>query len=187
LPRYAVYIPFLSLLSHGLLHSIQISFAFSIMVALPCPLCDHSYTNHLVGSLLVSRHHVQYPASLGGPFVSTSTTTYRRSSMIPSTDILLIGDLVLDTWSNHVFHFRRAVPLSAQPHLLSHVTGSSIAEIVSAFPTCGGLYVSLRHILTPAWLIRSSDRYTASAQLVPKKHRPIVSTFLEPSIASAHS
>ncbi|KAI0270633.1 APC amino acid permease [Gloeopeniophorella convolvens] len=33
--------------------------------------------------------------------------------------------------------------------------GASIAEIVSAFPTCGGLY-------------------TASAQLVPKKHRPIV-------------
>ncbi|KAI0063327.1 APC amino acid permease [Artomyces pyxidatus] len=33
--------------------------------------------------------------------------------------------------------------------------GSSIAEIVSAFPTCGGLY-------------------TASAQLVPKRHRPIV-------------
>ncbi|KAL4253752.1 Amino Acid-Polyamine-Organocation Transporter [Abortiporus biennis] len=33
--------------------------------------------------------------------------------------------------------------------------GSSIAEIVSAFPTCGGLY-------------------TASAQLCPKKHRPIV-------------
>jgi hypothetical protein len=30
--------------------------------------------------------------------------------------------------------------------------GSSIAEIVSAFPTCGGLY-------------------TASAQLVPKQHR----------------
>ncbi|KAF8494443.1 amino acid permease [Russula emetica] len=34
---------------------------------------------------------------------------------------------------------------------------SSIAEIVSAFPTCG-----------------SCDRYTASAQLVPKRHRPIV-------------
>ena len=34
-------------------------------------------------------------------------------------------------------------------------TGSSIAEIVSAFPTCGGLY-------------------TASAQLCPRKHRPIV-------------
>ncbi|KAI0772450.1 APC amino acid permease [Trametes elegans] len=33
--------------------------------------------------------------------------------------------------------------------------GASIAEIVSAFPTCGGLY-------------------TASAQLVPRKHRPIV-------------
>lgn len=33
--------------------------------------------------------------------------------------------------------------------------GSSIAEIVSAFPTCGGLY-------------------TASAQLCPRKHRPIV-------------
>ncbi|KAI0327342.1 APC amino acid permease [Cubamyces sp. BRFM 1775] len=33
--------------------------------------------------------------------------------------------------------------------------GASIAEIVSAFPTCGGLY-------------------TASAQLVPKRHRPIV-------------
>ncbi|KAH9964971.1 amino acid/polyamine transporter I [Russula dissimulans] len=33
--------------------------------------------------------------------------------------------------------------------------GSSIAEIVSAFPTCGGLY-------------------TASSQLVPKRHRPIV-------------
>ncbi|KAL7278701.1 hypothetical protein ACG7TL_007703 [Trametes sanguinea] len=33
--------------------------------------------------------------------------------------------------------------------------GASIAEIVSAFPTCGGLY-------------------TASAQLVPKKHRAIV-------------
>ncbi|TFK48319.1 APC amino acid permease [Heliocybe sulcata] len=33
--------------------------------------------------------------------------------------------------------------------------GSSIAEIVSAFPTCGGLY-------------------TASAQLCPKKHRPVV-------------
>ncbi|EEB87772.1 hypothetical protein MPER_14741, partial [Moniliophthora perniciosa FA553] len=31
--------------------------------------------------------------------------------------------------------------------------GSSIAEIVSAYPTCGGLY-------------------TASAQLSPKKHRP---------------
>jgi len=33
--------------------------------------------------------------------------------------------------------------------------GASIAEIVSAFPTCGGLY-------------------TASAQLCPRKHRPIV-------------
>lgn len=145
------------------------------------------YTNQSVGSLLVSRYHVQYPVALGGAFVSTSTSTYRRSSMIPSTDVLLIGDLVLDPWSNHVLHFRWVVPLSAPPYSLSHVTGSSIAEIVSAFPTCGGLYVSLRHILTSPWLIRSSDRYTASAQLVPKKHRPIVSTFLEPSIASAHS
>jgi amino acid transporter len=38
------------------------------------------------------------------------------------------------------------------PHLPA---GSSIAEIVSAFPTCGGLY-------------------TASAQLCPRKRRPIV-------------
>ena len=154
--------------------------------ALPYILCDHSYTNHLIGSLLVSRHHVQYPAALGGPFVSTSTNTYRRSSMIPSIGVL-IGDLVLDSWSNHVFHFRWVVPLSAPPYPPSLVTGSSIAEIVSAFPTCGGLCVSLRHILAPVRLIRSSDRYTASAQLVPKKHRPIVSTFLDrPSRARTH-
>ena len=49
---------------------------------------------------------------------------------------------------------------SLQPHHIWKVTpqlstGSSIAEIVSAFPTCGGLY-------------------TASAQLCPRKHRPIV-------------
>lgn len=34
--------------------------------------------------------------------------------------------------------------------------GASIAEIVSAFPTCGGMY-------------------TAAGRLVPPKHRPIVS------------
>jgi len=114
--------------------------------ALSYLLCDHSYTNtnHPIGSLLVSRHHVQYPAALGGPFVSMSTNTYRRASMIPSIGVLLIGDLVLDSWSNHVFHFRWVVSFSAPPYSLSHVTGSSIAEIVSAFPTCGGLCVSLR-------------------------------------------
>ena len=37
----------------------------------------------------------------------------------------------------------------------SFCVGTSIAEIVSAFPTCGGLY-------------------TASAQLCPRQHRPIV-------------
>lgn len=43
------------------------------------------------------------------------------------------------------------------------------------------------HILAPVRLIRSSDRYTASAQLVPKRHRPIVSTFSDhPSRARTH-
>ena len=164
----------------------RLALPLALWCALPYLLCDHSYTNYLIGSLLFSRHHVQYPAALGGPFVSTSTNTY-SSSMIPSIGVLLIGDLVLDSWSNHVFHFRWAVPLSAPPYPLSLVTGSSIAEIVSAFPTCGGLCVSLRHILAPVRLIRSSDRYTASAQLVPKKHRPIVSTFSDrPSRARTH-
>lgn len=43
--------------------------------------------------------------------------------------------------------------------LIFYATGSSIAEIVSAFPTCGGLY-------------------TASAQLCPPKHRAIVGWFV---------
>ena len=138
---------FLLLLMDGrILHRLALPLAS--WCALPCFLCDHLHTHHLIGSCLVSRHHVQYPTAPGGAFVSTSTSTYRRSSMIPSTGVLLIGDLVLDSWSDHVFHIGWAVPLSAPPYPLSHVTGSSIAEIVSAFPTCGGLYVSLRHILS---------------------------------------
>jgi hypothetical protein len=73
--------------------------------------------------------------------------------------------------------------------LLSHDTGSSIAEIVSAFPTCGGLCVSFSHYLPhPCFLIRSCDRYTASAQLVPKRHRPIVSaSFALPTLTLTFS
>jgi len=65
----------------------------------------------------------------------------------------------------------------ALPNSLRHGIGSSIAEIVSAFPTCGGLCVFLAHVRTLRQLIRPwpCNRYTASAQLVPKKHRPIVS------------
>lgn len=59
--------------------------------------------------------------------------------------------------------------------LLSHDTGSSIAEIVSAFPTCGGLCVFPITYFILCLPITSRDRYTASAQLVPKRHRPIVS------------
>ena len=46
-------------------------------------------------------------------------------------------------------------PLTFEEFNRNLSTGASIAEIVSAFPTCGGLY-------------------TASAQLCPRNHRPIV-------------
>lgn len=52
--------------------------------------------------------------------------------------------------------------------------GASIAEVVSAFPTCGGLYV-LIVVIEHFCHSYSSFRYTASAQLVPKKHRARVS------------
>jgi hypothetical protein len=65
--------------------------------------------------------------------------------------------------------------------------GASIAEIVSAYPTCGGLYVILLH----SWLVNSeeaepnslslSHRYTASAQLCPKRHRARVGSFSPPA------
>jgi hypothetical protein len=49
--------------------------------------------------------------------------------------------------------------------------GASIAEIVSAYPTCGGLYV---HVPFRARILiqgLTMFRYTASAQLCPKRHR----------------
>jgi hypothetical protein len=66
-----------------------------------------------------------------------------------SIKISLLGDLVLDSWSDHVFHLRWAVLYLTPPCSSSHVTGSSIAEIVSAFPTCGGLCVYVVHVPTP--------------------------------------
>lgn len=50
--------------------------------------------------------------------------------------------------------------------------GASIAEIVSAFPTCGGLLVQSL-FLHPKTLIKY-PRYTASAQLCRPKNRAIV-------------
>ena len=67
---------------------------------------------------------------------------------------------MLDTRRNNVLHSRYTHPCSKLTHVFQRnnpttFPGSSIAEIVSAFPTCGGLY-------------------TASAQLCPRKRRPIV-------------
>jgi len=72
-----------------------------------------------------------------------------------------IGHLVLVARCYNVLHPRYIYSCSNLAHALGDQltlqlsTGASIAEIVSAFPTCGGLY-------------------TASAQLCPRKHRPIV-------------
>ncbi|TFY72191.1 hypothetical protein EVG20_g808 [Dentipellis fragilis] len=78
------------------------------------------------------------PLTLGGPSsVRDSSLSHLIALIIISVDDL--GHLVLDPWRVHVLYLR---------------PGASIAEIVSAFPTCGGLY-------------------TASAQLVPLKYRSV--------------
>ena len=50
----------------------------------PCLRRDDSLIDHLIGSLLIRRHYVQYPAALGGPFLRTSTNTHMCFPMIPS-------------------------------------------------------------------------------------------------------
>jgi hypothetical protein len=47
--------------------------------------------------------------------------------------------------------------------------GASIAEVVSAYPTCGGMWVS--SFSSSVDIVKFMHRYTASAQLTPKKHR----------------
>ena len=93
--------------------------------------------------------------------------------------MFLIGNVVLDPWSDHVFHIRRVISSAVLPPYLDAdaATGASIAEIVSAFPAAGGLCVIVGVLPFPiTFAQRSRDRYTASAKLVPKKHRPIVRT-----------
>ena len=62
----------------------------------------------------------------------------------------LLGAVMCFTLGAYSFHPTHVLKLTP-----SFDAGTSIAEIVSAFPTCGGLY-------------------TASAQLCPRQHRPIV-------------
>jgi len=49
------------------------------------PFHSRAYSNAIltIGSLLIRRNYIQYPVAFGGPFVSTSTNTYKHS-MIPS-------------------------------------------------------------------------------------------------------
>ncbi len=123
---------------------------------------EHSDTAHLLGPLLICRHYVQYPAALGGPFVSTSTNTNTSSSMLTSKYFyrsLGAGSLeqsCASLWAGLPLHL-------APPNSLRHGIGSSIAEIVSAFPTCGGLCVSLAHVRTLHQLIRPWQVYCISA------------------------
>ena len=119
----------------------QISFAFSIMACLALLLQCYSNLILTIGSLLIRGNYVQYPVAFGGPLISTSANTYTCSSVIPSAQSP---------------YRLRGVGFSERPCVspwagrsLYHVTpftnrdtGSSIAEIVSAFPTCGGLRVS---------------------------------------------
>lgn len=147
------------------------------MECLPFLLQGYSDLILTIGSLLVRCNHIQYPIAFGRPFVSTSTNTYTHSSMIPSAQspYRLRGAGFLEQpcvspWAGR--------SLSHVTPLTNHGTGSSIAEIVSAFPTCGGLRVLPLLSQGSRSLIRVLDRYTASAQLVPKRHRPIVSASL---------
>jgi hypothetical protein len=48
--------------------------------------------------------------------------------------------------------------------------GASIAEIVSAYPTCGGLWVLCSGSIS-ALSLTTRSRYTASAHLTPKRYR----------------
>lgn len=119
----------------------QISFAFSIMACLALLLQGYSNLFLTIGSLLFRRNYVQYPVAFGGPFISTSTNTYTHSSVIPSAQspyrLRGVGFLerpCVSPWAGHSLY--NVTPFTNRD------TGSSIAEIVSAFPTCGGLRVS---------------------------------------------
>ena len=87
----------------------QISFAFSIMVCLPLRMRDNYISILLIGPLLICRNHIQYPAAFGGACISTSTNTdihfYDSIKVISHK-----GDVVLDSWGDHVFHFGQVVP-----------------------------------------------------------------------------
>ena len=58
--------------------------------------------------------------------------------------------------------------------------GSSIAEIVSAYPTCGGLYALYFSFILLVYGFKqlTMTSYTASAYLVPREHRARVRIFL---------
>ena len=110
------------------------------------------------GCLLQYRHNIQHAVLNRRPIFGLSGYVIRDpdgcSCGYPPIEQVtwcwLLGAVMCFTLSAYLLH-----SIHVWKPTPSFCVGTSIAEIVSAFPTCGGLY-------------------TASAQLCPRQHRPIV-------------
>jgi hypothetical protein len=141
-----------------------------------------------IGPLLICRDYIQYPAAFGGPCVSTSTNTHTH--IYDSIKVISKGDVVLDSWGDHVFHFGQVVPYISCHHL--HESWNRVIHRRNR-QRVPYMWWTVRFCCycqtsRSAFAHRVLDRYTASAQLVPKRHRPIVSASpAYPTRAPAHN
>lgn len=83
-----------------------------------CALDQLCFQHH--GSVLQHRDYFQHASVVRGP---------------------CLGNMVLAAWLVHVFDAWYNIPGHTNAHQLSNVLGASVAEVVSAFPTCGGVCV----------------------------------------------